>query len=137
MAGRRKDFDRGDLFFFNFLKFDWSLVDLQSISLRCKVNWLYIYMYVCIYIYIYIFVSISFYHVGYYRILSRLPCVIQQIFLDAFAMKALIRNDMRSNEKDWRSELSPHAKSDLEEQLKGESVKNVYTNHFPRRFKKY
>ena len=60
------------------------------------------YICMCIYIYIYthIFVSISFYHVGYYRILSRLPCVIQQIFLDAFAVKALIINDMRSNEKD-------------------------------------
>ena len=136
MAGRRKDFDRGDLFSKIFYKLIGIWLTYKVLVWGVKlIGYIYICMYV--YIYIYIFVSISFYHVGYYRILSRLPCVIQQIFLDAFAMKALIRNDMRSNEKDWRSELSPHAKSDLEEQLKGESVKNVYTNHFPRRFKKY
>ena len=65
-----------DISFLN--KFYWRIVDLKyCISFRCTAKQIsYTYR-----VYIYPFFFRFFSHIGYYRILSKIPCAIQQVLL--------------------------------------------------------
>ena len=59
------------LFFFNFFFLNWSIVDWQGcVTFRCPAKWFS-------YLYIYVFFFRFFSIIGYYKILSIVPCAIQ------------------------------------------------------------
>ena len=56
-------------------------VDLQChVSFRCTAKW-FNYMYMCVYIYIYTHSFRFFSHIGYYKILSVVPCAIESVLV--------------------------------------------------------
>ena len=66
-------------FIFIFKRFYWSIVDLQlCVTFRCPTKWIY---YIHIYIYIHTHTHTHFFmifcHIGYYRVLARVPCAVQ------------------------------------------------------------
>ena len=70
--------------FFNLIfNLYWSIVDLQCVNFRyTKVIQLYIYVYIHTNIYIYPLFLRFFSHIGYCRILNRVPCAMQQVLVD-------------------------------------------------------
>ena len=82
MGKNRSMFNRLSLSLINFLKIYQSIVDFQcciryQFQVYRNVSYLYIHVCVCVCIHSFTF----FHHVGHYRVLSRVPCALEQVLI--------------------------------------------------------